>query len=139
LVLIGEPASGFAVLTASPGDQPGCWWYNQHKHFDPLGDQMTAKVHAVDRPELAPLSMPDRFRHEIAYFMSVPGVSGVPQLAAGEYWVRSADADRWLDEGVLRIISPLDANNCAEIELTEEHEAWLQWMIANQVQRIRLT
>jgi hypothetical protein len=99
---------------------------------------MAAKVHAVDRAELAPFGMPDRFRHEIAYFMSVPGVSGVPRLPAGEYWVRSEDADRWLDEGVLRIISPLDANNCAEIELTEEHEEWLQWMVANRVQHIRL-
>ena len=26
----------------------------------------------------------------------------------------------------------------AEIELTEEHEEWLRWMTANQVQHIRL-
>ncbi|MBI3465786.1 MAG: hypothetical protein HY000_22445 [Planctomycetes bacterium] len=99
---------------------------------------MAAKIYAVDHPGLAPLTMPDRFRHEIAYFMSVPGVGGVPTLPAGEYWVRLEDSQRWFDEGVLRIVSPLDANNCAEIELTEDHEDWLQWMIANQVQRIRL-
>lgn len=99
---------------------------------------MSVKVYAVDQPELAALTMPDRFRHEIAYFMSVPGLSGVPLLPAGEYWVRREEAQRWFDEGVLRIVSPLDANNCAEIELTEEHEEWLQWMIANQVERVRL-
>jgi len=99
---------------------------------------MAVKVYAVDRSGLAPLTMPDRFRHEIAYFMSVPGVNGVPSLPPGEYWVRLEEAKTWFDEGVLRIVSPLDANNCAEIELTEEHEEWLEWMIANQIERIRL-
>ena len=99
---------------------------------------MSATVYAVGRPELAPQTMPDRFRHDIAYFMAVPGVGGVPSLPPGEYWVRTGDAEQWLGEGVLRVVSPLDANNCAEIELTEEQEEWLQWMVANGVQRIRL-
>jgi len=99
---------------------------------------MSAKIYAVDQPALPPFEMPDRFRHEIAYFMTVPGVSGVPTLAKGEYWVRLAEAQQWSDEGVLRIVSPLDANNCAEIELTEEHEDWLKWMIGNRIERIRV-
>lgn len=99
---------------------------------------MSTKIYAVDQPDLPPFEMPDRFRHEIAYFMTAPGVSGVPALSKGEYWVRLAEARQWSDEGVLRIVSPLDANNCAEIELSEEHEDWLEWMIAHQVERIRV-
>jgi hypothetical protein len=96
------------------------------------------RVFAVDRPELAPLEMPARFRHDIAYFMTPAGEQGVPDLAAGEYWVRLDEARRWLDEGVLTLVSPLDSENQAEAELTEEQETWLEWMVANGVERVRL-
>jgi hypothetical protein len=96
------------------------------------------RVFAVDRPELAPLEMPARFRHDIAYFMTPAGEHGVPELAAGEYWVRLDEARRWLDEGVLTLVSPLDSENQAEAELTEEQETWLEWMVAHGVERVRL-
>jgi hypothetical protein len=99
---------------------------------------MTIRVRAVDRPELAPLEISDRFRTEIAYFMSLPGEPGVPALAAGEYWVSADRAKSWLDEGVFRLVSPLDSASQAEIELSEEHEAWLEWMTANGIERVRL-
>ena len=99
---------------------------------------MTTRVHAVDRPELPPFVMPDRFRHEVAYFMSIPGEQGVPQLPAGEYWVRLEEAQTWYDEGVFRLVSPLDSENRTEVELSEEQEDWLAWMIANRVQRLRV-
>ncbi len=99
---------------------------------------MATHVHAVTRPELAPLKMSDRFKHEITYFMSLPGESGVPTLAAGEYWVPLDHARAWLDEGVFHLVSPLDSANQTEIELSEEHESWLEWMVANQIEKIRL-
>jgi len=99
---------------------------------------MAIHVHAVDRPDLPPLAMPDRFRTDIAYFMSVPGSGDVPQLADGEYWVRLEDAQRWLDEGVIHLVSPLDSQNKTEVEISEEQEDWLRWMVQNNVQRIRL-
>ena len=95
-------------------------------------------VIAVDKPELPPLTMPVRFRHDIAYFMTPADASGVPPLAAGEYWIRLADAQNWLEEGVLHIVSPLDSQKKAEVPLSDEHETWLEWMVANQVQRVRL-
>ena len=52
---------------------------------------MSVLVHAVGRPELAPFSMSDRFRTEIAYFMSLPEEPGVPKLGEHEYWI---DADQ---------------------------------------------
>src|SRR5690348_1389834 len=99
---------------------------------------MTIRIRAVDRPELDPLMISDRFRTEIAYFMSLPGEAGVPTLAAGEYWVAADRAKAWLEEGVFRLVSPLDSDSQAEIELSEEQEAWLEWMTTHGIERIRL-
>jgi hypothetical protein len=95
-------------------------------------------VYAVERPELAPLAMPERFARDIAYFMTPPGERGAPRLPAGEYWIDLADARRWLAEGVLLLVSPLDSENQAEVEISEEQEKWLEWMVDNQVQHVRL-
>ena len=82
--------------------------------------------------------MSDRFKHEITYFMSLPNSPGVPELRAGEYWIRGEEAHRWLDDGVFSLVSPLDSANKTEIELSEEQEAWLEWMTANGVEHIRV-
>src|SRR5215471_5483260 len=99
---------------------------------------MAVSVHSIDRSDLAPFTMPDRFRHEITYFMTPAGQGGVPKLPPGEYWVRLSDARTFLDEGVVRLVSPLDSASKAEIGLSEEQEAWLEWMVANAVEHIRL-
>ncbi len=99
---------------------------------------MPITVHAVGRPDLPPMQMPDRFRTDVAYFMSAPGEPGVPLLGDGEYWVRLDDARRWLDEGVLYLVSPLDSQNKTEVEISEEQEDWLRWMVEHGVQQIRL-
>jgi hypothetical protein len=96
-------------------------------------------VHAVDHPDLAPLEMPARFRHDVAYFMTPPGERGAPRLPAGEYWIDPNDARRWLDEGVLSIVSPLDSENQAEVEISEEQERWLEWLLNHGVQHVRLS
>ncbi len=95
-------------------------------------------IYAVNRPQLPPFAMPDRFRTDVAYFMTPAGEHGVPKLPSGEYWIRRADADRWLADGVLSLVSPLDSLNQTEIELTEEQEAWLRWMVANNVEHVRV-
>lgn len=71
--------------------------------------------------------------------MSVPGEHGIPKLPAGEYWVRLDEARTCLEDGVVRIVSPLDSENRTELELTEEQEAWLEWMTRHGVEHIRLT
>ena len=96
------------------------------------------RVYAVEKPALPPLEMPERFRHDIAYFMTPAGERGAPKLPTGEYWVGLDDARRWLDEGVLMLVSPLDSENKAEVEISEEQEVWLEWMIAHEVQHFRL-
>lgn len=92
------------------------------------------QVFAADRPDVPPFTMPDRFRTDVAYF-AIPGEAGTP---AGEYRVRLEDATRWLDELVVEVVSPLDAASKAEIELTPEQESWLEWMVRNKIERIRL-
>ena len=97
------------------------------------------KVHAVDQANLAPLEMPARFRTEIVFFMTSPGDKGAPaKLGENEYWIDAAEARRWLDEGVVYVVSPLDAENKAEIELTEEHDAFLEWLVQHNVQHVRM-
>ncbi len=99
---------------------------------------MPTLVYAADQPDLPPFKMSDRFRHEITYFMSIPGEPGVPKLPATEYWVNLQAARTWLDEGAFHLVSPLDSENQTEIELSEEQEAWLEWMLANAVEHVRL-
>ncbi len=99
---------------------------------------MTIQVHAVDKPDLKPYAMPARFRTDIAYFMSVPGESGVPPLPSGDYWVRLTDARQWLEDGVIQLVSPLDSEHQTEVEISEEQEEWLQWMVNHGVEHIRI-
>ena len=98
------------------------------------------KVSAADQPKAPPLELPDRFKMEIVYFMTPPGDRGAPAvLGENEYWIDQAEARQWLDEGVIYVVSPLDAENQAEIELTEYHEAFLQWLVTNNIRRVRVT
>jgi hypothetical protein len=96
------------------------------------------KIYSVEKPELPPLEMPERFRTQIVYFMTPSGERGAPALGPGEYWIRREDALRWLDDLVVSIVSPLDAEAQTEIELTEEHEAWLEWMVRHGLQHVRV-
>jgi len=100
---------------------------------------MSVQIHAVGRPELAPFIMSDRFRTEIAYFMSLPEEPGVPKLGDHEYFIAADRARLWLDEGVFRLISPLDSASQAEVELSEEQEGWLEWLTENGVEHVHLT
>lgn len=99
---------------------------------------MATLVYAVGRRDLPPFSMPDRFRHDIAYFMCVEASSGDETILPGEYRIRSEDAARWLADGVFNVVSPLDSASQTEIELSDEQEAWLQWIVAEKIDRVRL-
>lgn len=100
---------------------------------------MAVRVYSPQHPDLPPFSMPDRFRHEVTYFMTSGGTSGVPKLPEREYWVRLSDTEMYLDDGCVRLVSPLDSQMQAEIELTEEQEEWLQWMARHRIEHIRLS
>ncbi len=96
------------------------------------------KVIPLDRPHVLPFLMPPRFKTEIAFFMSCAGEQGVPPLGPDEYFVRLDDARRFLDDLVIVIVSPLSEERKTEIELSEDHEAWLKWMVEHEIQHVRL-
>jgi hypothetical protein len=96
-------------------------------------------VHAVDQTGAPPLKMPDRFVTEIAYFATPAGERGAPAtLAEKHYWIVREDAERWLNDGVLALVSPLDSLRRSDVELREEHEDFLTWVIENDVHHVRL-
>lgn len=100
---------------------------------------MSILVYAVDRADVPPISMPDRFRHDVTYFATPPGVQDAPAtLPERQYWIRADDARRILDDGVITIVSPLDSDSRTEIELTEDQERWLEWLTKHGVQHVRL-
>lgn len=100
--------------------------------------QLMVQVIPIDRPEQSPFQMSDRFRMEVVYFMTPAEGPDAPVLAKNEYWIRLEDSKRWLDDGGFTLVSPLDAHSVAEIELTEEQEAWLEWMIEHNISQVRI-
>lgn len=98
---------------------------------------MSVTVIAVDRPDVPAMQLSSRFRHDVTYFAAHPKDIGRPALPSDEYYVVLADAEVTLDDGVFRIISPLDSDNRTEIEITEEQEDWLQWIVKYRVEHIR--
>jgi len=96
------------------------------------------QVIPTDKSDVARLQMPDRFRKEIVYFMSPAERDGASKLSKNEYWIRTDDAAKWLVDGVFTLVSPLDAESVAEIEITEDQEIGLDWMVANQISTVRL-
>ena len=99
---------------------------------------MHVTVQAVDRPEVPALKLSPRFRHDVTYFAAHPADLGRPALPSGEYYIVLADAAVTLEDGVFRIVSPLDSDNRTELEITEEQEDWLRWIVDHQVDHIRL-
>jgi hypothetical protein len=92
----------------------------------------------LDRTEVAPRPISPRLRAQLVYFITAPGTAGVPALNENEYWFAADDVARWIEEGVFYLVSPLDTANMTEVELTEEQEAFLQWLKENQVQHVRV-
>ena len=99
---------------------------------------MSTFVYAVDKPELPPLEMPDRFRNDIRYFITQSDNDSLSELPPNQYCVSLEEADKWLEEGIFYLPSPLDNERQTEVEITEEQEVWLEWMVKNQIDRIRL-
>ena len=92
----------------------------------------------IDKPEVAPLAISPRLRTQIVYFATAGGSGGAPLLDEGEYWFAPSDVARWLDDGVIELLSPLDTANMTEVELSEEQEVFLGWLAREGVSRVRI-
>lgn len=98
---------------------------------------MSVLVYAAGRADIPPHTMSDRFRHDVAYFMQIPAEGG-GELPTGEFLIDLAQARAWFEDGVISLVSPLDSQNRTEVEISEEQEGWLEWLLAHQVNHIRL-
>ena len=95
-------------------------------------------VIALGLEGVAPREITSRLRSQFNYFAIPSGSPGVPALGEAEYWFDAADVERWLDDGVFHLVSPLDTANMTEVELTEEQEDFLNWLKGKGVQHIRV-
>ena len=100
---------------------------------------MSVKISSLDHPEVAPLAVSSRFLHEVAYFAAGRGEEGIPvTLGEGEYWIDLDSLQTIYDDGVVRLVSPLDSETTAELELSEEQERILEWLLKHRISHIRL-
>ena len=96
------------------------------------------KIIPLDGNATPPLEMPERFRLEVVYFMTPDDSPNAPKLGPNEYWIEPQNVDRWLDDGCFSVVSPLDAESVAEIELSEDHERWLEWLKKFQITKVQI-
>jgi hypothetical protein len=96
------------------------------------------KLISLDHPELPPFPISERLRGQLVYFLAGEDAVDRPELAEGEYWFDRDEVARWLDDGVIYLVSPLDTENATEVEISEEQEALLGWLVANEVRHARL-
>ena len=92
----------------------------------------------IDRPGVAARPISPRLRSQLVYFVASAGSEGVPPLGEGEYWFRPDEVDRWIDEGVFYLVSPLDTANMTEVEISEEQESLLLWLRDQGVCHVRV-
>ena len=92
----------------------------------------------VDREGVAPRAISARLRTQLNYFIGAPGSPKAPALADGEFWFDGEEVDRWIDDGVFYLVSPLDTANMTEVELTEEQEDFLTWLRDRGVCHVRV-
>jgi hypothetical protein len=70
--------------------------------------------------------------------MTPTGEHDAPKMREGEYWIHPADVQEWLDSGVVTVVSPLDSLNHLEFEITEEQEAWMRWLVENNIKHVKV-
>ncbi len=99
---------------------------------------MALTLQPIDRPNVPPKPISARLRTQLVYFASPADAPGVPPLGENEYWFDPTEIDAILDDGALYLVSPLDTANKTEVELSEEQEAFLQWLKDQGVRHARV-
>jgi len=56
-----------------------------------------------------------------------------------EFFFPLARTSELLREGVFYVVSPLDDQNQAEIEITDEQEDLLEWLVSHQIERVQVS
>lgn len=93
---------------------------------------------ALDHPDLAPLPISERLRSQLVYFQASPNAQDHPVLGEGELWFDRDEVAKWLDDGVIYLVSPLDTENATEVEISEEQEDLLGWLVKHGVRHAKV-
>ncbi len=101
-------------------------------------DGSAMKIYAVGKPEVPVLDVGQRLKNEIVYYVDYAAPLDGPKMQANEYWITASEAAKILDEGVVKVASPLQAANSAEIEISEDAERLLEWALEYDVNHIVL-
>jgi hypothetical protein len=88
------------------------------------------RIVSLNPADAAPLVIAERIKSQLPYLTSEPP-QGVHENH--EYWIDLEAAKRTLDDGSFLVVSPLRAENAAEIELSEEAEEFLEWIVKHAV------
>ncbi len=92
-------------------------------------------VYSLNKPEIEPYEISPTLRKQLQYFTE--GEIRDTQKP-DEYTFPLERTSELLDEGVFYIVSPLDDKHQAEIEITDEQEDLLDWLVSNGVEHVRV-
>jgi hypothetical protein len=96
------------------------------------------KIRSLDKPHIEPFVISERLKSQIHYFAGPHDHPAAPPLKSGEYWFHKPELESYLEQGSFAVVSPLDMANATEIELSEEQEALLSWLVHNDITHIHL-
>ncbi|MCZ6680021.1 MAG: hypothetical protein O7E52_22550 [Candidatus Poribacteria bacterium] len=95
---------------------------------------------AVDRPDLKSYEISQTLRGQLHYFTE--GVSSQRwdnRENPNEFFFPLERTSELYEEGVFYVTSPLDDQNKAEVEITEEQEDFLAWLVSNKIEKVRMS
>ncbi len=87
---------------------------------------------ALDVAGAPNLTISPKLKDQLPYFVSEPGQGN------DEYAFSREEVAMILDEGVIRLVSPLDTANSTEVEISEEQEAMLVWLDRHKIGRVKV-
>ncbi|MDE0301222.1 MAG: hypothetical protein OXN17_21545 [Candidatus Poribacteria bacterium] len=90
----------------------------------------------LDKTSVSPHEISETLRNQLPYFTEgkFHDSSNPDRL-----FFPIARTSELLEEGVFYVVSPLDDQNRAEIELTDEQEDLLEWLVSNHIEEARIT
>ena len=96
------------------------------------------KYHVIplNKIEIAPYEISATLRNQLQYFTD----GKIHDTGnSDEFVFPIARTTELLEDGVFYVVSPLDDQNQAEIEITEEQEDLLEWLVSNRIEEVRIT
>lgn len=96
------------------------------------------KLFAVGKDEVAPLKISAKLRSQFVYFASPANSAGLPAMGENEFFFPLSETKTWHEDGVIYLVSPLDTDNKTEVELTDEQEDLMAWLVQHGVEHVRV-